>query len=140
MGNTLTFDDIEIGQVLKPIVREVTQKSIDTYAEAAGDYNPMHVDPEFAKTTPFGGTIAHGMTSLAFISTLLNKNFGEAWNFGGTMNVFFKQPCRPGDTVSAKSKVVGKNEIDGKRIVELSIFCENQNRDSIITGKATISF
>jgi 3-hydroxybutyryl-CoA dehydratase len=140
MGNVLTFEDLEIGMGLKLIVREVSQKSIDTYAEAADDFNPMHVDPEFAKTTPFGGTIAHGMTSLAFISTLLNENFGKAWNFGGSLKVSFKSPCRPGDTVSAKAKVLQKKEVDGKNIAELAIFCENQERDAIITGNAVITF
>lgn len=140
MQKLLTFEEIDTGLGLKPVVRKVTQESINQYAEAATDFNPMHVDPEFARATPFGGTIAHGMTSLAFISTLLNENFGKAWTHGGSMKVSFKQPVRPGDTISAKAKVLGRRIEGGKKIVELSIFCENQNRDANITGKVTVVF
>jgi 3-hydroxybutyryl-CoA dehydratase len=141
MSETLTFEDVEVGLGLKPVKESITQETINTYADAAGDFNPVHVDPEWAaKNTPFKGTIAHGMTSLAFISRLVNANFGKAWLLGGSMDVSFKQPVRPGDTILAKAKVTKKKIEDGKKILELSVFCENQDRDAVITGKATIAF
>lgn len=141
MSKILTFEDMEVGLGLKPVREHITQESINTYGEASGDLNPLHVDPEWAKeNSPFGGTIAHGMTSLAFISQLMSDNFGKAWIFGGSMDVSFKQPVRPGDKISAKSKVIGKRIEGGKKILELSVFCENQNRDAVITGRAKITF
>jgi 3-hydroxybutyryl-CoA dehydratase len=141
MKTTLTFEDVEVGQGFKPAKELITQESINTYGDAAGDLNPVHVDPEWAaKNSPFKGTIAHGMTSLAFISRLVNANFGKAWLFGGSMDVSFKQPVKPGDTISAKAKVIGKRIEEGNKVLELSVFCENQNRDAVITGKATITF
>jgi 3-hydroxybutyryl-CoA dehydratase len=138
MSDVLQFDDLYLGYGLKPLTGKITQDSINTYAKAADDFNPMHVDPEFAKDTPFGGTIAHGMTSLAFVSRLLEDNFGNAWTNGGQMDVSFKSPLKPGDTVSAKGKVIGRKMDGEKKVVEVSVFCENQERDAVITGTATI--
>jgi len=56
---------------VRPVVRVVTQQRIDAYADASGDHNPIHVDPEFARATPFGGTIAHGMLVLALIGEMM---------------------------------------------------------------------
>ncbi len=139
MSELLNFDELYWGYGLKPLSEKITQESINTYAKAADDFNPMHVDPEFGKGTPFGTTIAHGMTSLAFASRLLEDNFGKAWSEGGKMDVSFKSPLRPGDTATAKGKVINR-KIDGdKKIVEVSVFVENQNRDPVITGTAVIT-
>ncbi len=141
MSKILTFDDMEVGIGLRPVKENITQESINTYAEAAGDFNPFHVDSEWAKkNSPFGGTIAHGMTSLAFVSRLMSENFGKAWLFGGTMDVSFKQPVRPGDTILTKGKVIKKMMGGTKKIVELSVFCENQKREAVITGTVKITF
>lgn len=141
MSQIWTFEALEIGQGLNPVREAITQESINTYAEAAGDFNPLHVDPEWAKkNSPFGGTIAHGMTSLAFISRLMSDNFGKAWIFGGKMDVSFKQPVKPGETITAKAKVLKKSLEGEQKIVELSVFCENQKRDAVITGTATVTF
>ena len=140
MDTILYFENIEIGQCLSPIIRDITSDRIDSYAEAADDFNPIHLNPELAEINPFGGTVAYGTIPLAFISTLLNENFGTAWTFGGNMDVTFNKPVRRGDTVFAKSIVLGKKVEDGKKIIELSISCENQRGDVIVAGKATVSF
>ena len=141
MGKILAFEDVEIGQGLKPVKEHITQESIKTYAEASGDFNPLHVDPSWAqKNSPFGGTIAHGLTSLAFISRLMGDHFGRAWFLGGTMEVSFKQPVKPGDVIAAKAKVIGKKIVNDKKVLEISIFVENQKRDTVINGTAKITF
>lgn len=139
MSELLNFDELYMGYGLKPLSEKVTQDSINTYAKAADDFNPMHVDPEFAKDTPFGTTIAHGMTSLAFASRLLEDNFGKAWSEGGQLDVSFKSPLKPGDTATAKGKVINRKMDGDKKILEVSVFVENQDRDPIITGTATIT-
>ena len=74
---------MEIGEKLPELVKNITQESINRYAGAAGDFNPIHVDEEFAKGTPFGGTIAHGFYIFAFLSELMTDNFGRKWTGGG---------------------------------------------------------
>jgi 3-hydroxybutyryl-CoA dehydratase len=93
------------GADLTPVVKEITQEKVNRYAQAGGDGNPLHTDPEFAARTMFGGTIAHGMLLLAYLSEMMTAAFGRAWLSGGRLKVRFKAPARPGDTVSAAGRV-----------------------------------
>lgn len=69
--------DIKIGDSFSTS-REVTDEVIRKFAEVSGDFNPIHLDEEFAKTTRFGKRIAHGMLSGAFISAVLGNEFLRA--------------------------------------------------------------
>src|SRR5580704_6874264 len=57
----LYFDDVQIGQAWESLGRTVTQADIVNFAGLSGDFNPIHLDHEFAKTTPFRQPIAHGL-------------------------------------------------------------------------------
>ena len=59
------------GPELAPLVKIITQPQLDLYCQASGDHNPLHWDAEFAAGTRFGGVIAHGMLTLAFISEMM---------------------------------------------------------------------
>ncbi len=123
---------------LPELKKNITRESIRRYAEASGDFNPIHLDEEFAKNTPAGGIIAHGMLSLAFVSQMMTQAFGEEWIKTGKLDVRFKNPARPGDTITITGKV--KREIPdekGKLIVH-EIVCINQKNEAIITGDATV--
>lgn len=128
----------EIGDEVTPIVREITQEKINGWAKVSGDYNPLHVDPEFAKKNgPFGGTIAHGPMSIAFLSDMMTRWLGPGWASGGHLEVIFLAPIRPGDTVTAKGKVVDRQTQDGNDRVVCQVFCENQRGEKVIVGKAS---
>ena len=141
MSRVLTFDDLEVGLSLKPVQENITQEGINTYGEVAGDVTSLYVEPEWVKKkSPLCGMVAHGMTSLSFVSRLMSDNFGNAWLFGGTLSVSFKQPVKPGDTILAKAKVIKKTVDETKKVAEFSVLCENQKRDVVITGRVTITF
>ena len=83
-----------------PVVsRKITQEQLVAYAAASGDDNPLHLDAEFAAGTRFGGIIAHGMLTLAFISEMMTASLGERWLTSGSLRVRFKGAARPGDRV-----------------------------------------
>ncbi len=83
-----------------PVVsRAITQERLVAYSAASGDDNPLHLDAEFASGTRFGGIIAHGMLTLAFISEMMTASLGELWLTGGSLRVRFKGAARPGDQV-----------------------------------------
>src|SRR5690606_20480515 len=90
-------------QEVAPVTRSLTQDMLNRYADASGDHNPIHIDEAFAKTTPMGGTIAHGMLVLSFISEMMAGAFGERWLTSGSLDVRFRAPARPGDTVTARA-------------------------------------
>jgi 3-hydroxybutyryl-CoA dehydratase len=123
---------LEPGAELAPVVKEITQEKINRYALASGDGNPLHTDPEFAAKTMFGGTIAHGMLILAYLSEMMTAAFGRAWLSGGRLKVRFKAPARPGDTVSAVGRVV---RAEGGRTV-CEVECRNQEGTVLVGGEA----
>jgi len=77
----------------------VSQDLINIYAEVSGDRNPLHVDPEFAATTPFGRTIAHGQLLLGIIGRELAARWEPHWSAAGRLQVKFVAPVYAGDEV-----------------------------------------
>ncbi|MDO8690036.1 MAG: MaoC family dehydratase [Dehalococcoidia bacterium] len=137
MAKTVSYDALNEGDELSPVSKKITQEKVNQYAEASGDFNPLHIDPEFAKTTFYGGTIAHGLLSLAFISEVMTKAFAKGWLAGGKLTVSFLAPVRPGDDITARGIVKKKKEEDGQRIVVCEVFCENQKGEKVISGEAS---
>src|SRR5947209_4400465 len=114
-----------VGQELGPLVRTATQERIDQYAAASGDCNPIHVDPAFAARSPFGGTVAHGMLLLAYVSTLLTQAFGRAWLQTGVLRVKFRNPAPAGTTVTAQGRVERLEEGHGVQYAVCAVRLEN---------------
>lgn len=131
--------DIYPGSALPPVVRHITQENINLYAEASGDFNPIHIDESFASRTPLGGTIAHGMLILAYVSEMMTQIFDSGWLSRGTLSVRFKAPARPGDIVTISGEVSSLEEKDGVLYATCSIECCNQKGDIIITGQTLAS-
>ena len=86
---------------LAVISKEINQERLNAYAKASGDDNPLHLDPEFAAGTPFGGIIAHGMLTLAFVSEMMAAAHGRDWLVSGGLRVRFKGAAYLGDQVEA---------------------------------------
>jgi 3-hydroxybutyryl-CoA dehydratase len=126
------------GETLPPVVKHITQEKINLYAEASGDFNPIHVDESFAAQTPLGGTIAHGMLILAYVSEMMAQAFGDNWAANGRLSVRFKMPARPGDTVTATGKIDSIREEDGISYVDCGLECHNQKGEVIVTGGAMV--
>ncbi|MEX0800184.1 MAG: MaoC family dehydratase [Dehalococcoidia bacterium] len=124
----------DVGTQLRPVVKQLTQEKIDRYAEASGDGNPLHTDPEYAASTPFGGTIAHGMLVLAYLSEMMTAAFGRAWADGGRLKIRFRGAARPGDTVTASGHVVRVTD-DGR--VACAVECRNQAGEELLNGEAS---
>jgi 3-hydroxybutyryl-CoA dehydratase len=132
------LSDIHQGDSLPSVVKQVTQKDINRYAEASGDFNPIHIDESFAAKTPLGGTIAHGMLILAYVSEMMTEAFGESWVEGGKLSVRFKAPARPGDTITTSGKIDSIEHKEGVAYVNCSVESCNQKGETVITGGAVV--
>ena len=118
--------------------RSVTQGQIDAYAQASGDDNPLHTDPAFAATTPLGGTVAHGMLILAWLSDLLTDSLGERWAAGGAFRIRFRAPARPGDRLELSATVRSiQDKTEGPRAM-LDVLVVNERQEVVIDGTATV--
>ncbi len=114
--------------------REVTDEVIRKFAEVSGDFNPIHLDDEFAKTTRFGKRIAHGMLSGAFISAVLGNEFRERKIVYLSQTMKFVAPVFIGDIVTATGTITNIRE--DKNIVTLETICSNQNGEMLVKGEA----
>ncbi len=127
--------DIKIGDSFSTS-REVTEDVIRRFAELSGDFNPIHLDEEFAKTTRFGKRIAHGMLSGAFISAVLGNEFRERKIVYLSQTMKFVAPVFIGDTVTATGTITNIREDKG--IVTLETICTNQHGEALVKGEAAV--
>lgn len=127
--------DIKIGDTFST-QREITDELIRKFADVSGDYNPIHLDEEFAKTTRFGRRIAHGMLSGAFISAVLGNEFAERKIVYLSQTMKFVAPVYIGDTVTASGTVTRIREDKG--IVTLETLCKNQSGETLVSGEAAV--
>ncbi len=116
--------DLQIGDKFSAS-KQITDSVVRAFAELSGDYNPIHLDEEFAKTTRFGKRIAHGMISGALISAVLGYEFKERKIVYLSQTLKFTAPVFLDDTVTATATVVNIRE--DKPIVKLETVCTNQN-------------
>ena len=130
--------EIQQGKALNPVVKHITQEKINLYAETSGDFNPIHVDESFAAKTPFGGTIAHGMLNLAYVSEMMTSAFGRSWVSGGKLRAKFKESARPGDTLTITGKIDCIEQRSDVSYANCSFECRNQRGETIVTGEATV--
>lgn len=129
---------LEEGVILPGISKTISQANINRYAEASGDFNPIHIDEDYARKTPLGGTVAHGMMVLAYVSRMMTSAFGTDWLSGGKLDVRFRAPARPGDTMDTGGKITAVERVENQTQVTCEVFCRNQDGESVITGVAQV--
>ena len=127
------------GDALPTIEKVITQQRIEMYARASGDFNPIHIDREFAESTQFGGTIAHGMMVAATISEMMAAAFGRSWPESGSMKIRFRSPVKPGQRVISKGSVRRVDVSDGVRRIACSVSVVKDDGETAIAGQAEVS-
>jgi 3-hydroxybutyryl-CoA dehydratase len=138
MQAKLNLSELNPGCILPEIRKTIIQEEVNLYAKASLDFNPIHIDPEFAAKTAHGGTIAHGMLILAYVSQLMSDSFGLHWLTGGRLNVRFKAPARPGDVIKVSGKVRKIAYENGQKMISCEVLCSNQKDEVVITGEAIV--
>lgn len=129
---------MEEGYKLSSIERLVSQRRIEQYAGASGDFNPIHVDPDFAATSQFGTTIAHGMMVAATISEMMTAEFRADWPSTGRLKIRFRAPVLSGETVTAHGVVSRVRRRDEGLEIVCSVGVNKQDGQAAITGEATV--
>ena len=131
--------NLQVGDDLLPIKKLITMKQILMYADASGDYNPIHIDEEFAKNSQFGRNIGHGMMVAATISELMVKNFAQAWYKTGKMKMRFKSPVYPEDEIQTSGSIKKSEQVGTATRITCSVQIVRQNGDTIISGETLVT-
>ncbi len=111
--------------------KTITEDDVKQFAEVSGDFNPVHMSEEYARKTPFGGRIAHGVIAIGLISAAVAKLPGLVILISYTSR--FLKPVRAGDTITATAEVVDTRKDKG--IVTLKNACTNQNGEVTVEGE-----
>ena len=128
------LEDLRIG-LSAGYAKTVTEADIVLYAGISGDVNPIHLNQEFAAGTHFGETIAHGMLSAGFISTVLGTKLpGPGCVYLG-QNLKFRAPVRAGDTVVARVEVTSIDEVKGRVVLQTRCTVKDT---VVVDGEATM--
>jgi len=118
------------------VQRDVTEETIDAYAELTGDENPLHSDPDYAAEGFFGGIVAHGMLGAGLISAALAALPGDIVYLSQDLD--FEAPVRPGDTIRASVDVVAELGDDRVRVETVAEVVDGEESTTVIDGEAVV--
>lgn len=116
--------------------KTVTEADVYAFAGITGDFNPLHVNAEYARRSRFGERIAHGMLTAGLISTVLGMRLPGPGGIYLSQSLKFLQPVKFGDTVTATVEVVSYRT--EKRILTLRTACTNQRGDAVAEGESVL--
>ena len=126
-----TFDEIEIGLSVEFLVT-ISKSMVDDFAKVSGDYSPIHMDDEYAKTTSFGKRVVHGMLLGSFLSRVGGMYLPGKHALYFSQSVEFRNPCFIGDTIKVTSKVIDKS--NSTKILKIESNITKQQNDILLTG------
>ncbi|HAI97803.1 MAG: (R)-hydratase [Cycloclasticus sp.] len=134
MSEGFSVEEMKVGQSAS-MSKTVTEADIILFAGITGDFNPAHIDEEYAKNSLFKGRIAHGMLSAGFISaTLAMKLPGPGTIYLG-QSMKFKAPVKIGDTVKTTVTITSINV--EKKIINLDTVCF-VGETKVVIGECTM--
>jgi len=119
-----SIDEIEIGEEAS-FTKTISESDVYLFAGITGDFNPLHVNDEYAQKTQFGERIAHGGITLSFVAPISLELSGK-----------FLAPVKFGDTITVTAKVTAKDE--SKNRVSLSVIWANQEGTTVCIGETTV--
>lgn len=124
IGHTVTFS------------KTISEFDIYQFAGITGDFNPLHVNEEYAQTTRFGKRIAHGMLTSSFICTALGTQMPGVGTIHINQNLSFKKPVYIGDTITVKLELLEKNADKNIWIIKSDVY--NQHDEIVVEGTSIV--
>jgi 3-hydroxybutyryl-CoA dehydratase len=137
------FEEFEVGQKIITVGRTVAESDIFTFAGFSGDYNQIHTDAEFAKNTPFGQRVAHGLLGLSIASGLAMRTGmleGTVIAFREINNWKFIAPVFIGDTLHVEMEVAETKALPriGGGSVVITLDVKKQSGETTMKGNWTV--
>jgi len=143
MNTGLYFEEFSVGQRITTLARTVTEHDIVTFAGMSGDFNQIHTDAEFSKSTPFGQRVAHGLLGLSIASGLAMRTGvleGTVLAFREINEWKFSKPVFIGDTIHVELNVIETKALPrlggGSVVIQLNVV--NQHVETVMKGTWTV--
>ncbi|MGO1502413.1 MAG: MaoC/PaaZ C-terminal domain-containing protein [Marinobacter sp.] len=130
----ITYNELNEGDTAT-FTRTLSERELVLFAAVSGDFNPVHLDPEFAANSMFGERIAHGMWSGSLISAALATVMPGPGTVYLDQNLSFKRPVKLNDTLTVNLTVLRK---DPKNRVVIRCVVTNQNNQKVVIGEARV--
>ncbi|MGO9783792.1 MAG: MaoC family dehydratase [Streptosporangiaceae bacterium] len=131
----LAYADIKVGDEAS-FAKTITEADVVNYAGLTGDFNPVHIDAEYAAQSMFKERISHGMLVAGLISAVLGTRLPGPNSIYLGQELKFTAPVKIGDTVTAHAAVTEKR--DDKKIIKLRTWVTNQRGETVIDGSAVV--
>ena len=130
-----TFDEIEIG-FAKEFHVIITEQLVNDFAKISGDYSPIHMDEEYAKSTTFEKRVVHGMLLASFLSRVDGMYLPGKHALYFSQTIEFHNPCFIDDKVTVFSKVIDKS--DSTKILKIKSKITNQDDKILLFGTGRV--
>ncbi|HEY0613952.1 MAG TPA: MaoC/PaaZ C-terminal domain-containing protein [Candidatus Elarobacter sp.] len=130
------FEDLAVGETIVTPARTITEADVVQFAQLTGDWNPIHTDVEFAKATPYGQRLAHGLLGLSFAVGLLDRTGAFSGSVIANLGIdewTYPKPLFIGDTIHAVVTVTETRlTSDGRRGIVGRTFAVMNQRDELV--------
>jgi acyl dehydratase len=136
----LSIVDIAVGRELVPFVKPpITQDQLKRYAEASGDFNPIHLDEEAAHRVGLDSVIAHGMLSMAFLGQFLQQQIaGLKGARIADLRVRYVSMVRLNDTLTCLGTLKERTKQGQQEAFTIDCWAQNQHGEKVTTGEAVV--
>ncbi|HUB98726.1 MAG TPA: MaoC family dehydratase [Solirubrobacterales bacterium] len=133
--NSIPIDQLQVGDAVESR-KTVSESDVYLFAGVTGDFNPLHVDAEYAKTTPFGARVAHGPLTLALCAGLLGTELPGLGTVAVSNHIEYQAPVYLGDTIKVRVEVA---ELDPERNrATMAITWTNQDGTQVAEGQMVV--
>jgi 3-hydroxybutyryl-CoA dehydratase len=135
MGKRVDSKQLVVGKTYETRIT-ITEQMVDHFARATGDYNPIHMDEDYARGTIFNTRVVHGMLHAGLISGIIGTHFPGPGTIYLSQTLKFLKPVFIGDEVTYRLKVL--DYLQEKNRLRLETFCINQKGETVVTGEALV--
>ena len=123
---------------IKSIKKLISEKMVRDYAEVSGDFNPIHLDENYAKKTEFKNKIVHGMLLISNITEIMFKNFGNSWSKNGTLKIKFRNPLPVNSNLETYLKIKKFDKNKDGTLYTCEVMCNDHDGNILISGIASV--
>ena len=122
----------------KSIEKFISEQKVQEYAEVSGDFNPIHLDDNYAKKTEFKNKIVHGMLLISNINELMFRNFKDSWNKCGALKIKFRNPLVVNSKLITKGKIKKIDKNNDGTLYTCEVMCNDEDDNILINGIASV--